>query len=90
MAPAATPVPMLNCVTMLEKLVAELICGFGISAKAIVLRLVNCIERHKPFTNKTAENHNSRRVGCQHGATQHQERRQNPIYDQHLAESKAP
>ena len=54
MAPAATPVPMLNCVTMLEKLVAELICDFGMSAKAIVLRLVNCIERHKPFANNTA------------------------------------
>jgi len=52
--PNSTPVPMLNCVTMLEKLVAELICDFGMSAKAIVLRLVNCIERHKPFTNSTA------------------------------------
>jgi hypothetical protein len=39
---------------MLEKLVAELNCDFGMSAKAMVLRLVNCIERHKPFTNNTA------------------------------------
>jgi len=34
-APAATPVPMLSCVTMLEKLVVELNCDFGMSAKAM-------------------------------------------------------
>ena len=54
MAPAATPMPMVICWTMLAKVVAALIWAGGTSAKPSVLRLVNCIDRQRPPKNSIA------------------------------------
>ena len=53
-APTATPIPIDICCVTAEKLVAELISGLGMSTKASVLMLVNCIDRDKPCRNSTA------------------------------------
>src|ERR1700736_3656692 len=47
-APAATPIPIVICWTMLAKVVAALIWPGGTSAKPSVFRLVNCIDRQSP------------------------------------------